>query len=102
MTMICCGQAGAALYGVLLAGELVAALAQPRAHPLAPADLLLLSHFVRGSASFRQGDAQSFTPVCLPTFDASAFLHAHVSYIDQARSSCLEDKALTTLQTHNI
>ena len=86
----------------MLAGELVAALAQPRAYPLAPADLLLLSHFVRGSASFRQGDAQSFTPVCLPTFDASAFLHAHVSYIDQACSSFLGDIALMTFQMWNV
>ena len=75
-------QAGAALYGVLLAGERVVALAQPRAQPLAPADLLLLGSFLTGVDSFRAAP-ESFSPICLPAHNPSAFLHAYVAYLDQ-------------------
>ena len=60
----------------------MAALAQPRAQPLAASDLLLLSSFVRRTGSFRAA-AESFSPVCLPRYNASAFLHAYVAYFDQ-------------------
>ena len=78
-------QAGGAMYGVLLAGERVIALAQPRAQPLAPADLLLLASFVTGSDSFRAA-AESFSPICLPAYNPSAFLHAYVQYLDAVRT----------------
>ncbi len=71
---------------MLLAGELVAALAQPRARPLPADDLLLLSSFVRRTASFRAA-LESFSPVCLPRFNPSAFLHAYVAYLQPVRSS---------------
>lgn len=63
----------------------MAALAQPRAQPLAAADLLLLSSFVRRTGSFRAA-TESFSPVCLPRYNASAFLHAYVAYFDQVWS----------------
>lgn len=79
----CCfgRQASGALYGVLLAGNGVVALSQPRAHPLHIHDLLLLCSFVRGTTSFRQPATESFSPVCLPHFNAAAFLHAYVRYL---------------------
>ena len=81
-------QAAGALYGLLLAGELVAALAQPRARPLAADDLLLLSSFVRRTGSFRAAP-ESFSPVCLPRFNPSAFLHAYVAYLQPVRACSL-------------
>ncbi len=79
-------QRSEAVYGVLLAGERVVGLAQPRAHALHAADLLLLSSFVLGSDSFRAA-AESFSPICLPRFNPSAFLHAYVHYLDPVRPS---------------
>ena len=76
-------QACGALYGMLLTDAAVVALSQPKAHPLHPHDLLLVANFVRASEGFRQ--AQSFTPVCLPRFNNSAFLHALVTYLHQVR-----------------
>ena len=70
------------MYGVLLAGERVVALAQPRAHPLHAHDVLLLSSFVLGSDSFRAA-AESFSPICLPRFNPSAILHAYVRFLDE-------------------
>ena len=72
------------MYGVLLAGERVVALAQPRAHALHAHDLLLLSSFVLGSDSFRAA-AESFSPICLPHFNPTAFLHAYVRFLDEVR-----------------
>ncbi len=77
-------QRSEAVYGVLLAGERVVGLAQPRAHALHAEDLLLLSSFVLGSDSFRAA-AESFSPICLPRFNPSAFLHAYVHYLDPVR-----------------
>lgn len=75
------------MYGVLLAGDgRVVGLAQPRAHALHAADLLLLSSFVLGSDSFRAA-AESFSPICLPRFNPSAFLHAYVHYLDPVCTS---------------
>ncbi len=73
-----------AMYGVLLAGERVVALAQPRAHALHAHDLLLLASFVLGSGSFRAA-AESFSPICLPHFNPTAFLHAYVRFLDEVR-----------------
>ncbi|CAL8471447.1 g10989 [Coccomyxa elongata] len=77
-----------AVYGVLLAGERMVGLAQPRAHALHAEDLLLLSSFVLGSDSFRAA-AESFSPICLPRFNPSAFLHAYVHYLDPESGVCL-------------
>ena len=74
------------MYGVLLAGERVVALAQPRAHALHAHDTLLLSSFVLGSDSFRAA-AESFSPICLPRFNPAAFLHAYVRFLDEVRFS---------------
>ncbi|KAK9799714.1 hypothetical protein WJX73_002348 [Symbiochloris irregularis] len=78
---------GGALYGVLLAGSKVAALSQGASRPLHPHDLLALGAFVRGSPSFQA--AETFSPVCLPHFNPSAFLHAYVHYAHKDAKVCL-------------
>lgn len=72
-------QSAGALFGVLLTQKTVVAVAQSRAHVLHPHDLLLLANLVRSNESFRQ--AQTFTPLCLPHFNPTAFLHAYVQYL---------------------
>ncbi|KAL0025925.1 hypothetical protein WJX77_003954 [Trebouxia sp. C0004] len=76
-----------AVFGVLLTQDAIVALAQSRAHTLHPHDLLLLSNLIRSNDSFRQ--AQTFTPVCLPRFNATAFLHAYVQYLDVEAGLCM-------------
>ena len=84
------------MYGILLAGERVVALAQPRAHALHAHDLLLLTSFVLGSDSFRAA-AESFSPICLPNFNPTAFLHAYVRFLDEV---CLRLHAVSSLPCH--
>ncbi|KAJ1446609.1 trafficking protein Mon1-domain-containing protein [Pelagophyceae sp. CCMP2097] len=74
---------------VLLGDKLVAAL-QPRdlASRLHSTDVLLLANFVASQKSvFAQ--AESWTPVCLPRFNASGFVHAYVAYLDAGVELCL-------------
>ena len=73
-------QSAGALFGVLLTQKAIVAVAKSRAHVMHPHDLLLLANLVRSNDSFKQ--AQTFTPVCLPHFNAAAFLHAYVQYLD--------------------
>ena len=72
----------------MLVGDLVCAVAQTRSHALDPGDLLVLSNFITSSESFLQAP-ESFTPVCLPTFNPAAFLHAYVQYVDKVGISLL-------------
>ena len=72
-------QSAGALFGVLLTQTAVVAVAQSHAHVMHPHDLLLLANLVRSNESFRQ--AETFTPVCMPHFNPTAFLHAYVQYL---------------------
>lgn len=68
----------------LLAGSKLVATAgheSSRSNILSAGDLVLLMNIVVSSASLRMGE--SWTPVCLPSLSAEAFVHAYVQYIDQ-------------------
>lgn len=50
-------------------------------------DLHLIFNLVSASTAFRT--AESWTPICLPRFDNSGYLHAHISYLDDTCNACL-------------
>lgn len=52
-----------------------------------PADLHLIFNMINSTESFKH--SESWTPLCLPKFDSSGFLHAHVSYLTEDSSACL-------------
>ncbi|KAF4520638.1 hypothetical protein B566_EDAN007504 [Ephemera danica] len=52
-----------------------------------PVDLHLIFNLVNSSESFKT--AESWTPICLPKFDSSGFLHGHVSYLSEDCQACL-------------
>ena len=76
-------QAADCLYGLVLVGDHVASLAQPRGSALHALDILALRMLLKGTPSLRA--AQTFLPVCLPSFNPSAFLHAYVHYLHEVR-----------------
>ena len=78
-------QAADCLYGLVLVGEQVASLAQPRGATLHALDILALRMLLKGTPSLRA--AQTFLPVCLPRFNPSAFLHAYVHYLHEVSAS---------------
>lgn len=54
---------------------------------LHPTDLHIIFNLVQASESLKS--AESWTPLCLPRFDASGFLYSHVSYLSEDCQACL-------------
>ena len=50
-------------------------------------DLHLVFNLVSASTAFRT--AESWTPICLPKFDNSGYLHAYVTYFEDSCPACL-------------
>jgi len=71
------------LYAIMLVGDRIITLVRPRRHSLHPSDLHLLFNMVNSVSSFRSAP-ESWTPVCLPKFNARGFLYAHVSFLEQS------------------
>lgn len=75
------------VFGLLVAEQQLVALVGMRKYQLHHVDLHLLLNLVHASESFKT--AEAWTPVCLPKFDPSGFLHAHVSYLAEGSPACL-------------
>ncbi|XP_078000026.1 vacuolar fusion protein MON1 homolog A-like [Glandiceps talaboti] len=74
------------VFAILISNNQLIALVRMKKYVLHPADLHLIFNLVSASTSFQA--AESWTPICLPKFDNSGFLHAHVSYLDDT-NACL-------------
>ncbi|XP_045507170.1 protein SAND [Colias croceus] len=75
------------VFAILIAGNQLITLVRMKKYTLHPSDIHLLFNLVRSSESFKT--AESWTPICLPKFDATGFLHGHVSYISEDCQACL-------------
>ncbi|XP_031623517.1 vacuolar fusion protein MON1 homolog A [Contarinia nasturtii] len=75
------------VFAVLIANNKLIALVRMKKYFIHPADLRLIFNLVDCSESFKS--AESWTPICLPKFDADGFLHAHVSYLADDCQACL-------------
>lgn len=54
---------------------------------LHPVDLHIIQNLVDSSESLKT--AESWTPICLPKFDANGYMHGHVSYLAEDCQACL-------------
>ncbi|KAL9416224.1 hypothetical protein AB3S75_039421 [Citrus x aurantiifolia] len=68
------------LFALLMCKSKVVSLVGAQKASLHPDDMLLLSNFVMSSESFRT--SESFSPICLPRYNPTAFLYAYVHYFD--------------------
>lgn len=75
------------VFAILIAGNQLITLVRMKKYTLHPTDIHLLFNLVRSSESFKT--AESWTPICLPKFDATGFLHGHVSYLSEDCQACL-------------
>lgn len=50
-------------------------------------DLHIVQNLVDSSESLKT--AESWTPICLPKFDSSGYMHGHVSYLAEDCQACL-------------
>jgi len=74
-----CGKMKNVVFGVVVADNQLVTLVRMKKYFIHSADLHLLFNLINATESFK--NSESWTPICLPKFDASGFLHAHVSYI---------------------
>ncbi|TKY67216.1 SAND protein [Spatholobus suberectus] len=68
------------LFAILMCRHKVISLVGAQKASLHPDDMLLVSNFVMSSESFRM--SESFSPICLPRYNPSAFLYAYIHYFD--------------------
>ncbi len=76
------------VFAVLVASNQLVTLARMKKYLLHPADLHLVLNLVNSTGSLRHS-GESWIPLCLPRFDSSGFLHAHVSYLAEDSDACL-------------
>eukprot|EP00794_Sanderia_malayensis_P012942 gene12942-14274_t len=75
------------VFAILVADNQLVTMVRPKKFILHPSDLHLIFNLVSASTSFRS--AESWTPICLPRFDNSGYLHAYVSYFEDSCPACL-------------
>ncbi|KAK7102484.1 protein SAND-like [Littorina saxatilis] len=75
------------VFALIIVKNQLVTLVRMKKYYLHPMDLHLIINLVNASESFK--DAESWTPICLPKFDASGFVQAHVSYLDNDCEVCL-------------
>ncbi|BFZ08837.1 hypothetical protein BsWGS_11876 [Bradybaena similaris] len=75
------------VFALIIAQNQLVALVRMKRYHLHPMDLHLIINLINASESFKT--AESWTPICLPKFDAGGFLQAHVSYLDEECQTCL-------------
>ena len=95
-----------AAFGVLASGGAVVAIANSMAvrssssssshnhhhpttqhHQLQQWDILLILNFLKSNASLKR--AETFTPICLPTYNPNGHLHAYISFLDAPTSTAV-------------
>ncbi|KAI4466580.1 sand protein-related [Holotrichia oblita] len=75
------------VFAILLANNKLITLVRMKKYCIHPVDLHLILNLVQASESLKT--AESWTPLCLPRFDASGFLYGHVSYLSEDCQACL-------------
>ncbi|KAJ7379236.1 Vacuolar fusion protein MON1 A [Desmophyllum pertusum] len=75
------------VFAILVANNQLITLIRPKKYSLHPSDLHLIFNLVSASTSFQT--AESWTPICLPRFDNSGYLYAHISYLEDDCPACL-------------
>lgn len=86
-TIVRCCPKKDVLFGILVADNQLVTLVRMKKYYIHPSDLHLLLNMINATESFK--NSESWTPLCLPKFDSSGFLHAHVSYLSDEVPLCL-------------
>ncbi|EGD78164.1 hypothetical protein PTSG_09040 [Salpingoeca rosetta] len=70
------------VFALVVGNGKVMSLMRPRRFPLKPQDILLMLNVVQTpTRSFDVGE--TWMPLCLPHFNSSGFMHAHVTYLHE-------------------
>merc|ERR1712141_390390 len=82
-----CSKTQNVVFALLIANNRLITLVRMKKYYIHPADLHLIFNLVNSSESFKL--SESWAPICLPKFDSSGFMHAHVSYLSDDSPVCL-------------
>uniref|UniRef100_A0A5S6R2E7 Vacuolar fusion protein MON1 homolog n=1 Tax=Trichuris muris TaxID=70415 RepID=A0A5S6R2E7_TRIMR len=82
-----CAYSKSIVFAIILVNDQLVAMSCMKNHALSPSDLHMLINLVASNPSFK--DAESWSPICLPTFDENTFLSAHISYLSDVCPACL-------------
>jgi len=76
-------------YGILLVGDRILTVLQPKAsaHRIHDLDLKLIINFVNTQKAFH--GTESWTPLCLPRFNANGYLNGYIGFLDEESDLCL-------------
>jgi len=77
------------VFALLVANNQLVALLRPRKYSLHPADVHLIFNNITSSGATNFQSAELWMPLCLPRFNNTGFLHAHVSFVDEECTTCL-------------
>ncbi|EIM85789.1 DUF254-domain-containing protein [Stereum hirsutum FP-91666 SS1] len=69
------------LYIILIGRGRVITLVRPRKHSIHPADLHILMNTAHSPSIVNSSASASWLPMCLPKFDASAFVNAYITFL---------------------
>ncbi|XP_048739564.1 vacuolar fusion protein MON1 homolog A-like isoform X2 [Ostrea edulis] len=75
------------VFALILADNQLVTLVRMKKYYLHPMDLHIIINLINSSESFKA--AESWIPICLPKFDSSGYLQAHISYLDEGCQTCL-------------
>lgn len=75
------------VFAILLANNQLITLVRMNSCFIHPVDLHLIQNLIASSESLKT--VESWTPICLPKFDANGYLHGHVSYLAEDCQACL-------------
>jgi len=82
-----CSKAKNVVFAILIAENQLVTLTRMKKYFIHPADLHLIFSLINSTESFKVSEA--WIPICLPKFDSSGFMHAHVSYLTEDCPACL-------------
>ncbi|KAK6618554.1 hypothetical protein RUM43_012945 [Polyplax serrata] len=82
-----CGKIKKLVFALLIGNNRLIASVRMEKYTLHPVDMHIIFNLIDSTESFKQ--AESWTPICLPMFNPSGFLHAHVSYLADDCQACL-------------
>lgn len=75
------------VFALLIGNNQLISFVRMGKYSLHPIDMHIIFNLIDSTESFKM--AESWTPICLPKFDPSGFLHAHVSYLSDDCQACL-------------
>lgn len=85
--IMACSKIKKLVFALLIGNNQLISFVRMEKYQIFPVDMHIIFNLIDSTESFKV--AESWTPICLPRFDPTGFLHAHVSYLSDDCQVCL-------------